>query len=160
MALVMVATAACSKKDDGDDATVTEEYVDLGLTSGTKWKNVNEKNSADTEHGFYDYNTALNTFGTKMPNKDQWIELDDECTWTWNGSGYRVVGPNGKSISLPALGFRDCNGNVATVGTYGYYWSFTYSGANGAWFLGFNENGTEVNTCDRCAGYAVRLVQK
>ena len=45
-----------------------------------------------------------------MPTYEQIIELDDECTWTeitQNGvNGFKLTGPNGNSIFIPAAGIR------------------------------------------------------
>jgi hypothetical protein len=45
-----------------------------------------------------------------MPTNDEIQELIDNCIWTWtsmNGvNGYKVEGPNGNSIFLPAAGYR------------------------------------------------------
>ena len=45
----------------------------------------------------------------RMPTRDEIKELNDNCTWQWttlNGvNGYRVTGPNGNSIFLPAAGY-------------------------------------------------------
>ncbi len=62
----------------------------------------------------------------RMPTKAEQDELRNNCTWTWttlNGvNGYRVTGPNGNSIFLPAAGYRD-GSEVYSQGSYGYYWS-------------------------------------
>lgn len=46
-----------------------------------------------------------------MPTKVQIEELCEECMWTWTTmdghDGYKVVGPNGNSIFLPAAGYLD-----------------------------------------------------
>ncbi len=62
----------------------------------------------------------------RMPTRAEQDELRNSCTWTWttlNGvNGYRVTGPNGNSIFLPAAG--DCLGTeVIVMGSVGYYWS-------------------------------------
>ncbi|MBQ4376349.1 MAG: hypothetical protein II793_01475, partial [Bacteroidales bacterium] len=95
----------------------SQGYVDLGLRSGTWWRNQNE------EGGFYTYEQAMNKFGDNLPSKEQFEELKSACRWTWNGSGYKVTGPNGNSIVLPAAGYRDCSGCVSYVGSNGNYWS-------------------------------------
>lgn len=162
MTLAMVATSACTRDNDevsGDYDEVSGDYVDLGLSSGTKWKTVNEKNAADAEYAFFTYDEAIATFGDKMPSREQWMELVNECSWTWTGMGYRVVGPNGKSISLPASGCRNCSGNVFDVGSLGYYWSSTPHGSEYAWLLNFSSYGVRVSDADRCSGRSVRLVQ-
>ena len=63
------------------------KYVDLGLPSGTKWKNMDE---GYKETGFEDEENT--------PTKKQWEELKKYCTWTWMGAKFKVTGPNGKSI--------------------------------------------------------------
>ena len=129
-----------------------QSYVDLGLSSGTKWKSANEK-------GFYSYDEAISTFGNSVPSQEQWMELRNECDWTWSGMGYKVVGPNGNYIVLPAAGIRYCSGDVDRVGTNGRYWSSTPLDSERAWTLGFYSS--EVSMLDnyRCHGQSVRLVQ-
>jgi len=130
----------------------TEGYTDLGLPSGTKWKNVNAT-------GFYIYSEAVSQFGDRLPSKVQWEELKAECQWTWTGNGYRVTGPNGQSITLPAAGIRNCNGSVYSVGTSGNYWSSTPSTPDYIWTSYFNSGTVLMNYSDRCGGRSVRLVQ-
>ena len=128
-------------------------YVDLGLPSGTLWKNKNE------EGGFYTYDQAISKFGNKLPTKEQLKELKNSCQWTWTGSGYKVTGPNGNSISLPAAGYRSCDGSVGYVGSYGSFWSSTPDGSDIAWCLNFGSGGVDVDNFSRCIGRSVRLVQ-
>lgn len=142
-------------KDKGDTLsilTVPDGYVDLGLSSGTFWKDKNE-------YGFFTYDEAVSRFGSKLPSKEKFEELMSECKWEWNGSGYKVTGPNGNSIVLPASGYRHCDGSVDGVGSYGYYWSSTPKGSDKAWNLGFYSVGGDVDFNYRCGGLSVRLVQ-
>lgn len=127
-------------------------YVDLGLSSGTYWKETNES-------GFYNYDNAVSKFGDKLPTKEQLEELKNECEWTWTGNGYKVTGPNGEFIMLPAAGFRLCDGDVADVGTYGDYWSSTPNDSDDAWNLYFNSSEVNMGNYRRCNGQSVRLVQ-
>lgn len=127
--------------------------VDLGLPSGTLWKDKNE------EGGFYTYEQALNKFGDKLPTKEQFEELKNKCSWSWTGSGYKVTGPNGNSISLPAAGCRTCYGSVDYVGSYGYYWSSMPGGSEDAWYLYFSSGSVYMNYNIRCLGRSVWLVQ-
>ena len=130
--------------------------VDLGLPSGTLWKDKNE------EGGFYTYEQAMSKFGDKLPTKEQFKELKNKCQWSWTGSGYRVTGPNGNSISLPAAG-RDNRGvGVSNVGSSGYYWSSTPSVSEYAWLLNFNSGSVGMidnNNYLHRDGLSVRLVQ-
>lgn len=129
----------------------TVVVVDLGLPSGTLWFTTNEND-------LYDYDTAQSEYGKNLPTKEQWEELKEQCQWTWTGSGYKVTGPNGFSISLPAAGFRQCDGDV--VGSDGSYWSSsTTNGVEGAWCLNFNSLGVGMGYAYSCNGLSVRLVQ-
>lgn len=128
-------------------------FVDLGLSSGTLWKDKNE------EGGFYTYDQAISKFGDKLPTKEQLEELKNSCQWTWTGNGYKVVGPNGQSIVLPAAGYRYCSGSVNYVGSDGFYWSSTPGGSDYAWRLYFNSGRVNVYDDYRCSGRSVRLVQ-
>ena len=153
MCLVAMATVATFTSCD-------TEYVDLGLPSGTKWKTVNEPYPNDA-HGFYTYDEAMEKFGSNLPTKEQFEELEEKCIWTWDDTkqGYQVTGPNGNSIFLPASGFRGCDGGVNVVGSYGYYWSSTPDGSDIAWYLGFDSGGVDIGHNFRCCGLSVRLVQ-
>ena len=133
-------------------AEVSLGYTDLGLPSGTIWKNFNVT-------GFYTYDEAVSQFGNRLPTKQQWEELEAECQWSWNGSEYKVTGPNGNSIVLPASGFRFCDGSVGLVGSGGYYWSSTPGDSDDAWRLFFGSGGVLVGLNYRCHGHSVRLVQ-
>ena len=131
--------------------------VDLGLPSGTLWK---EKNETGGHNGFYSYDEALRKYGNKLPTKEQLEELKDKCRWRWNGIGYTVTGSNGNSIVLPASGFRYRDGSVIDVGYNGLYWSSTPHGSFGAWFL-YSRSGSVgmYYGLSRCDGLSVRLVQ-
>lgn len=131
---------------------VAAGYTDLGLPSGTIWKNFNAT-------GFYTYDEAVSQFGNRLPTKEQWEELKAECQWTWTGSGYKVTGPNGNSITLPAEGYRVCAGIVYDVGSCGVYWSSTPNGSGDAWHLQFHSGGVCLIYEYRCIGISVRLVQ-
>lgn len=137
-----------------------QSYVDLGLLSGTKWKTTNQKDAADAKYDFFTYDKAVSQFGSRLPSEEQWEELKTECQWSWTGSGYKVTGPNGNFISLPAAGFRICNGIVRGVGFRGYYWSSTPNYiSEAAWFFGFDSGSVGLNNSSRCNGLSVRLVQ-
>lgn len=106
-----------------DNTCNVREMVDLGLPSGTLWSNHNEYTSA--KEAFFTYPQAVETFEKHtLPTKEQWKELHESCKWSWEGEGYKIVGPNKNSITLPAMSghFADSNGN--DVGPGGCYWSF------------------------------------
>jgi hypothetical protein len=134
-------------------SAMAQDYVDLGLPSGTLWKRQNES-------GFYTYEEAINRFGNKLPERHHFVELKNECTWIWmEDYGYKVVGPNGNSITFPATGYRNCVGGVDLVGTGGYYWSSTPDDKDYACFLFFYPSEVGMNSHFRCRGQSVRLVQ-
>lgn len=152
---------ACERNTPGDSTTTPTtkgDYVDLGLSSGTKWKSSNEMNP-DDENGFYDYDWAMSLFEKNMPTKEQWMELVNECKWIWTGMGYRVTGVNNNSIVLPAAGYRTCDGGVYLVGSYGYYWSSVPHGSEVAWGLHFDSGTVNMSNGGRCYGRSVRLVR-
>ena len=159
MALPLAVLSACKEEGGGNGEEVSGKYVDLGLSSGTKWKAVNEENAADVEYAFFTYDEAIAAYGNKLPSREQWMELVNECSWSWTGMGYKVIGPSGKSISLPAAGYRDCGGGVDYVGYCGHYWSSTPDGSGYAWRLYFYSGGVYMHGLDRCDGRSVRLVQ-
>ena len=142
-------------KEAGDTLyAITAGYVDLGLPSGTLWK---EQNEID---GFCTYEQAIALYGNSLPTKEQIEELKLICKWTWTGSGYEVEGPSGASITLPAAGYRDCYGSVLNVGSDGYFWSSTpYNGSEVALELYFNAGQVDVDLNYRCGGRSVRLVR-
>lgn len=133
---------------------LSQGLVDLGLPSGTLWKNANEGG----DYVRYTYNEAVSRFGNKLPTKQQLEELKNKCTWTWTGSGYKVTGPNGESIALPAAGYRTCGGNV-DYRTIGSYWSSTPYNSGNPWYLGFHSSEVNMSNNTRCGGRSVRLVQ-
>ena len=129
-------------------------YVDLGLSSGTLWKNRNEEN----ESKYFAYSVAIDMFGNNLPSETQWDELRSECTWTWTGNGYNVEGRNGKSIYLPADGFRNCDGKIDFVGVGGNYWSSTPVDDEKAVALRFRAAKVYTYQNRQCNGYSVRLI--
>ena len=128
-------------------------FVDLGLPSGTLWKDRNE------EGGFYTYEQAVSKFGSSLPTEEQFNELMSSCRWSWTGSGRKVTGSNGNSIVLPASGFRDCDGSVYSVGSSGCYWSSTPINSVYANYLSCGPGGVSMPSRRRCYGLSVRLVQ-
>ena len=109
-----------------------------------KWCNgsydTQTKYCTDSSYGTVDNKTVLDkeddaaavNWGGKwrMPTKAEQNELRQQCTWTWTSkggvNGYQVTGPNGKSIFLPAAGYR-IDISLYSVGSYGYYWSSSLS---------------------------------
>lgn len=99
----------------------------------------------------------------RLPSQKELEELTAKCTWTWirqNGhAGYKVTGPNGNSIFLPASGYH-IGTSVNGVGTYGPHWSGSPHGSNTqyAYGLRFSEDFRDVNCLSRIGGCGVRPV--
>ncbi len=143
-----------------------DEWVDLDLPSGTLWYGKNVSGL------FYQWDEAMGQFGNNMPTKEQFDELINNCTCTWNGEGYYIEGSNGNSIFLPAAGYM--SNALLSVGDFGIYWSSSSSELNvenssykpeSAWGLALGHdclNKLECNSynCDNFSNFSVRLVHK
>ncbi len=146
----------------------TVEYVDLGLS--VKWadRNVGASNPSDygnmlewgaieefqhyaevdfniTGNPQYDAATAKWGGAWRLPTKTEMEELVNKCTWIWTSqgghNGYRVTGPNGNSIFLPAAGRRS-GSECYSIGDYGCYWSSTphESFSSASYYLNFSRD--------------------
>ena len=99
----------------------------------------------------------------RMPTRTEQQELLNNCTWTWcikNGkNGYKVTGPNGNSIFLPAAGYRN-GSSLYYAGSYGGYWSSTprEDSSDDAWNLYFTSSVQYMNYGHRYYGRSVRPV--
>ena len=99
----------------------------------------------------------------RMPTEAEYQELIDNCTWIWTTqdgkNGYKVTGPNGQSVFLPAAGFR--NGDtLCKDGKGGYYWSSTLDKSRtvDAYYLFFHEGYRGVDRYGHDLGLSVRPV--
>jgi uncharacterized protein (TIGR02145 family) len=113
----------------------------------------------------------VNWGGTwRMPTKEEWTELMNNCTWTWTdnykdtGIAGRIVTSNksgytDKSIFLPATGER-LNASIYEVGTVGYYWSTSLESSVPylANYVYFNSGDVYWNSGSRDSGFHVRPV--
>ena len=75
----------------------------------------------------YDASTANWGETWKMPTDREFYELQTACAWHWTEedghNGYRVIGPNGNSIFMPAAGYKESsNGKLIHENTDGYFW--------------------------------------
>jgi hypothetical protein len=133
---------------------IEQQYVDLGLPSGTLWKKKNEND-------LYENHEAVNQFGDQLPTKKQWEELMNLCQWTITSRGYRVVGPNGNFIDLAEDGFTMCNQTEKiSVGGIGIYASSTLSDDSGFnWSLMISGNEKFGEDVSGCWKKSVRLVR-
>ena len=113
----------------------------------------------------------------RLPTEKEMKELINECKWKWitqNGiKGYKVTGPNGNNIFLPAAGYRH-GSSLYDAGEDGYYWgSAPYKINDDDWrsalyvsnddfacILYFNSSCHRVNWCNRSCGVSVRPVSE
>ena len=142
----------------GEIETKSEYRKETSLTYGVELEHI-------LGNPQYDAATANWGEGWRMPTKEECRELYDECYWEWTFldgmAGYKVTGPNGNSIFLPAAGYRS-GSSLHYVGEYGYYWSSTpyESDAQYAYrlYCYFNSGNCHVDWSYRCSGYSVRPV--
>ena len=121
-------------------AEKAEEYGDYyawGETKEAQWNNYSEENCKSYGVGAGDisgdgrYDVARVKWGGtwRMPTRAEFDELQEECEWEWTKRkdiyGYKVKGPSGSSIFLPAAGRRE-GSTLSDEGTEGSdYWSGT-----------------------------------
>ncbi|MCD7720813.1 MAG: hypothetical protein LUI09_01130, partial [Prevotellaceae bacterium] len=92
-------------------------------------------------------------------------ELINKCqrTWTTMGghAGYKVTGPNGNSIFLPAAGFR-FGTSLNNAGVRGDYWSATPLGSSTQYACGlyFGSGNFSRDWNGRYDGQSVRAVSE
>ena len=164
-------------------ATSPEEYGDYFAWGETTEKGTYYKDNCPTygltkselqSQGYIDsegnltsqYDAARANYGGnwRMPTYDELEELKTQCTWEWINEnyfkGYKVTGPNGNSIFLPAAGYR-YGSSLYHAGSYGHYWSSTpdeYFGNSHACNLNFASDFHGMGDYTRYDGQSVRPV--
>jgi hypothetical protein len=100
----------------------------------------------------------------RMPSKEEVDELTQQCTWIWtthnNVNGYKVTGPNGNSIFLPAAGYKGA-GPTYPAGEDGLYWTSTLEKGHFSYLIVLHNDAppTEASTKGtRCFGFTIRPV--
>ena len=142
----------------GETSTKSTYYNNNSKTYGKRMNDIKGNSQYDA--------ARANWGGTwRMPTKAELEELKNECTWTWttqNGvKGYKVTGPNGNSIFLPAAGCRS-GSSLHHAGEYGIYWSSTPHESDSAyWFFFVSGHQPElVDSLYRSNGQSVRPVSE
>ena len=147
----------------------TYKYYNGSGYSMTKYCNKNSYGN----NGFTDNKTVLdpeddaatvNWGGSwRMSTDAEMTELREKCTWNWttqNGvKGYKVVGPNGNSIFLPAAGFMG-GGTLGAAGSSGFYRSsslYTYD-PGCAYYVSFDSVSVDRGISGLNHGLSVRPV--
>ena len=99
----------------------------------------------------------------RLPTKEEFEELLNRCSWTWDDTykGYWIQGPNCNSIFLPAAGL--CHENYPiSQGDRCAYWSKTLNTHNAIEALTLNTvealNKKEVGAVEKGYGLSIRPV--
>lgn len=133
----------CIKK--GNTIVSDENFIDLGLSSGTKWATKCEGS------GFTTFNeavmTAYMTYGETaisemmIPSIDLWEELLEECTWEWKTDCYWVKGPNGNGIYIYDFNLiRDYTGKRKPHDKDGCFWTINTVNDELVWTFSFSKD--------------------
>ena len=113
----------------------TEPRTDYSKISHIHYKNGAYEDLGKTfnANDNYEWDAARKIWGStwRVPTQSEMSELWTECTWTWtenynnsNVPGFIVKGPSGKSIFLPASGWKTgSTGKLTQEGRYGSYWT-------------------------------------
>lgn len=98
----------------------------------------------------------------RMPNKDEYQELMDNCAWLWDKNGFKIIGPNGKSIYLPGA-----NTTYKYEGQFPTCIYFTSTPSNEIWDnkrttyrLYKNDSYSQIKPYTRGEGCPIRAVTK
>ena len=135
-------------------------YVDLGLPSGTYWRDIDE------EGGECNYDEAVEKYGSSLPSQEQWEELMRLCTWAWTSyNRILITGVNGNTIYLYAKGYYNPLTESQEFEDMCCYWSSTklLEYDNDAYCINRHESHGNRFTCDVVPTWfvqSVRLVQK
>ena len=171
---------ATSPEENGDyfawgETTTKETYtMENSLTNGISDIDLQVGGYVERRVGsYYDgtylasqYDAATANWGGawRMPNNYDMWELLTECTWEWiqtkDFRGYKVTGPSGASIFLPAAGYR-YESSLYEAGTYGVYWlssAVSDMSGGGAFAIGFDRFDFKPDSRPRDYGLPVRPV--
>jgi len=127
-----------------------------------EFKAENEKNPKDPTYNHFTYEEAMERFGE--PDEDGWrLPTKEELETLKNDYPYDFKDEQGVfdwRLYLPAMGHRNCSGNVLNVGSFGWYWSSTPKDSGEAWYLCFYSDRVRMYSDLQCLGFSVRLVRE
>ena len=124
-----------------------EKIVDLGLS--VKWSNCNlgilEDNIFGTGFSFKEINSndlIEKDFGEnwRLPTKEEFEELLNKCSWEWENNGYKITGPNGNNMFLPATGYY-YDGKLDLRNKICGYWTSTFCSYGGLYACSIDSDG-------------------
>jgi len=100
----------------------------------------------------------------RMPSKEEVDELTQHCNWIWtthnNVNGYKVTGPNGNSIFLPAAGYKGA-GPTYPAGEDGLYWTNTTEKQHYSYLIVLHDDAPPTHAGrqgTRCFAFTIRPV--
>ena len=106
--------------------------------------------------------------GWRLPTDPEWAKMVKQYGGHYQDSSDKgkgayqklIEGGNGGFSALLG-GWRYSNGSYYYLGSYGYYWSSTEDGSNGAWDYGFYGSDRCVyrGSVSKSVGYSVRCIQ-
>lgn len=145
----------------------TYKYCNGSATTLTKYCN----NSSYGNEGFTDTLTTLEAgddaatanwgVGWRMPTREEFEELNNNCTITWttlNGvNGHLLTGTNGNSIFLPAAGGRH-DSSIDNADSHGDYWSSSLHGGPDGWDFDLHHDNYGISWDPRSYGRSIRPV--
>ena len=110
----------------------------------------------------YDAARVMWTETWRMPTNNEIQELINNCQFESVVEGgqncFRVTGPNGQSILLPASGYKNSNGSVSGS-TRAYIWSSTrHPLYEDEAYVGVIQNNASMNNMTKCKGLVIRPV--
>ncbi len=153
----------CIKK--GNTIVSDDKFVDLGLSSGTRWAKKCER------AGFYTFKEAI--FSSYMaygedaikewmiPTKDLWEELLEECTWEWRNNCYWVKGPNGNGIYLYDFKLiHDYSGQHKPNDSGGHFWTSEPFNDELVWTFSFSKDFKIINKRKKDKKAGLHLVKQ
>lgn len=139
-----------------------QDFVDLGLPSGTLW-------AAQNCLGFFTFNDAKEQFGDSLPSPKMFKELFSKCKVSWDikRKGITFVGPNGNELYIPASGYHAGQSfhGMYYGGKLGYYWSNRRVTARSTNALCFSYNSfnsrldNDIHGMENSFEFPVRLVK-
>ncbi len=124
----------------GEVKTKSKYSDNNSLTIGKKFGDI----KADP---LYDAATVNCGSSWRLPTLKEFEELKERCTWQWTTQGgkkgYKITGPNGNSIFLPASGYRNNASLYEIKEAKGRYWTSTpdenYNNSSYAMFFSNND---------------------
>ena len=141
----------------GETSGYTKSQITDGLRSFSlqSYKYNENPSTLDAEHDAATVNLGSDW---KMPTEENFNELLDNTTKTFDGNTLILSSENGKSIEFKALGYAQ-NNEVLDEGNFGHYWTSTLGESNNANSLYFSSAIQIVDSDSRICGRLIRPIK-